>query len=168
MIRHTLTLLLIILTTTLSAQPPVGGGGGGARGERGGNRAGNMHTMQCNQIITILELDDSKQAKFREIYTAYNEDIKALRAPRQERPEGEPTEEQIEASILKSFDTSIKSMEIKREYYLKFREILDPSQISKMYRVERNIRDRAIEELQHRGRNDGNEGGNRPTPPRFQ
>lgn len=160
-------LLIFAATFSTTAQPRT-------TGERGGGENAGMHALQCNQIIKVLQLDSAKSESFREIYMDYNEAIKALRPAANrsvERPNEAPTEEQIEESTLSSFDMSIKTMEIKREYYMKFREILTPSQINTMYRTERNIRDRAIEELQQRRHNGGgmnnNNGGNRPAPPRF-
>ncbi len=162
--RHSiLTTLFLLFAFGAMAQPPRERGEGGMRGE-------GVHVMQCNQIIKVLQIDDAKQEAFREIFMSYNRALKEIRSPQnRELPpaiaEQPPTEEQIEERIITSFDHSIKSMELKKEYYKKFRTILSPSQISRMYNIERNIRDRAIEEMSHRNHNRGERGDNIPKPP---
>ncbi len=149
-----LTTLLLLFALSAAAQPPRPMGGGGER------RGDGIHAMQCDQIVNVLRLEEAKQAEFKEIYMAYNRAVQELHAPRERgggmRPDmTQQSEEQIEARTLDSFDRSIKSMELKREYYKKFRTILQPSEITRMYNIERKIRDRAIEEMMQRNHNRG-------------
>lgn len=147
--RIVFTAILLMTSLTLSAQPHRGGDDQ----RRGGGGGGRLHTLQCEQIITIMQMDETKGTAFREIYLAYNEAMAALRTPPPARGDGTPpSEEVIEEATLNSIDISIKVMELKREYYTKFRTILKPSEIDAMYRTERKIRDRAIEELFQRDR----------------
>ncbi|MFI3330421.1 MAG: hypothetical protein R3Y38_01275 [Rikenellaceae bacterium] len=62
----------------------------------------------------------------------------------------ELSDEQIEKNILDSYDKSIKSIELKKEFYFKFKEVLTPSQINTMYEVERGIMNRLTEERNRR------------------
>lgn len=114
-----------------------------------------MHNMLCNKLVEVLALDDERRDEFVEIYSEYARTTKfrALRPPREGRGGGgraELSQEQIEAKILDSFEQSIRSIELKREYYAKFRKVLSPSEISRMYEFERRIRDHAVEEQRRR------------------
>ncbi len=158
--RVYLTALFLIFSVGLYAQPNA---------PHAGRRSG-LGEMQCNQIIIALGLEGDKSDAFREIYMA---SIEAQKQPKHEpidrvsvREEGGVSEEELEQRTLSSFDRSIKAMELKKEYYTKFRTILTPSEIVKMYETERRIRDHAIEELRRRGGGgEAKRGGGQFIPP---
>ncbi len=159
--------MMLVSLAVAVAQPPQGQRGGqGGHGGQGGQR-GDMYKMLCQKIVEMLRLEESKQEEFTTIYMAYSQATKGLRergrgarplnihnseTPRmEERAAPKPqTAEEVEAQILRSFESSIKAIEIKRDYYTKFRTILTPQEISKMYELERHIRDRALEEQRRR------------------
>lgn len=143
----TLVAALICSIVPIAAQP------------QGGRQKGDMQKFQISLIIKQLEITEDKQDSFTELYTQYTTEIKKLR-PKHERGEGKPTDEMIEQQILDSFEMTEKSTALKKEYYPRFRELLTPEQILRMYSIERQMHDRLNSEIHKR--NGGQGGGERP------
>jgi len=119
-------------------------------------------------IAKELGLDESATAKFSEIYKAYREDAKALHPkPTGDRKKpSELTEDQIEQMVMDEFDQSQKLLDLRKSYYPRFREVLQPSQIHKFYMMERRMGEHA---MQRGGGPGGHRGGGRhPGRDRFQ
>lgn len=136
--RALITLLLIVASFTLKAQSP----------QRGG-----FQDLQSKQIADGLNLSGERRDSFDKIYNEYVEASEKLKEQYAEDPTArgraarELSDSDIEAQTLNSFDMSIKSIEIKRDYYKRFREVLSPQEIMQMYNIERNIRDRVVNEM---------------------
>ncbi len=133
-------ILLFAMVGTLSAQPPQ-------RGVMG--RAG-ITKFQSEQIANALELSGDRAAEFKALYLEYAEATKPMGHPREEHT-AQPTEEQIEANILESFERSKGAIKVKEEFYYRFRELLSPGEVMKMYEMERYARDRFSREIRQRG-----------------
>ncbi|MFI3285507.1 MAG: hypothetical protein R3Y08_02530 [Rikenellaceae bacterium] len=133
-------LLFAILTSvcTLHAQP---------RGERG---AGNPQEFQIVLIQKQLKLSEDQAVKFKTLYIEYSDEMALLRERPSKIAGASLTDQQIEAQILESFDMADKSTKLKREYYVRFKEILTPRQILRMYNIEREFRERLNAEHQRR------------------
>ncbi len=174
----TTILLLVAVATTATAQPQRGGAGGGNTGSPNQR----LQSFQMEQITSALKLEGERLAKFEELYKAFNEENRKLmskgrgttrgggqggempqggRAQHRETPaESErPSEEEVEANILRSFESSRLSIDLKERYYTLFREILSPSEISTMYEIERRTRERFQSEMQKRAQGGGQGGG---------
>lgn len=142
--KKLLVMCFILFCINLNAQEP-------------GQRLGKFHSMQSEYIMSFLKLDDDKRDEFKQIYSDYVEASQALRRPEMgsnpphtkgERPNHSDSE--IEQRTLESFDMSIKAIEVKRDFYPKFRTILSARQVADMYKVEQNFRDRLIQEQTRR------------------
>lgn len=138
------TIAIIASTTQLFAQAQ--------QRPRQEHRSGNIQEFQTQLIIKQLEIPEAKQSSFTTLYTQYFESMKQLRPKRQrpERGEKELSDSEVEAQILESFDAAEKMTTLKREYYKKFKLILTPQQILKMYNIERQFSERLNSELQNR------------------
>ncbi len=146
------TIALIASATQLFAQPQ--------QRPHQEHISGNIQEFQTQLIIKQLEIPEAKQSSFTTLYTQYFEAMEQLRPKRQrpQRGEGERgevennkmTDSEIEAQILESFDAAEKVTTLKREYYKKFKMILSPQQILKMYNIERQFSERLNSELQNR------------------
>lgn len=91
--------------------------------------------MTAVRIAEQIEVSDSDKETFVAIYQAYKKeraDIMKI----QPTPE-EDLEAAAEAKILSDFEKSDKILSLRKAYYSKFRTILSPSQIQKMYDAER-------------------------------
>ncbi len=136
--------LILSSIATLSAQPQGGQGG----------RNANFHEFQMQMIVKQLAIDESKQADFKKIYTEYSKSMQGLR-PDKRHNTSSMTDEQIEAQILKSFSQSEQITALKKEYYYKFKTVLTPDQILKMYNIERQVNERINSEMQNRRKGPG-------------
>ncbi|MFI3281443.1 MAG: hypothetical protein R3Y44_05670 [Rikenellaceae bacterium] len=148
--KQIITICIVLLTsiTHLWAQPQ--------QPQRG---QGNFHQFQVELITKQLDIDEAKRAKFEEIYTQYSEQMRAMRPKHKRNADGaKPTEAEIEEQILDSFEMAEKSTALKKEYYQKFKTVLSPHQILKMYNIERQISERMNSEMQNRT----NRGPNKP------
>ncbi len=183
--NYILSIALALLTaTTLSAQPMQSRHEGGER-----MSGGDFAQFQTSLITRQLALDEDKAKQFTDLYNEYSQKMRELQ-PKARRKGGNggnggdanrphaggagdnrgagerpmPSDEQVEAQILESFTLAEKSNNLKREYYYKFKEILTPQQILKMYNVERRLRERMLSESDRRTSDDpANAGGPRPT-----
>ena len=123
------------------------------RGFRQGQRPdmSKMTEMRANQIANQLSLDDATTAKFTEIYKAYVKDLQAVNTkyhPKKEadknsneakqgpktRPERKAmTDKEVEDRMVNGFKEKKEKIEVQENYYKKFRAILNPKQIQKVY-----------------------------------
>lgn len=119
-------------------------------------------------IAKKLNLGGDSITKFQEIYVAYKKDM--FKAMEEHKPsickdkKNERTEEQIDAMNRERFSHARKMLDIRESYYKKFLTTLKPSQVEKMYRIEKKLVDRKRHEFdsrqsknKHRG--EGDNGG---------
>ncbi len=133
------------------------------------------------QLAKSLQLDEATAGQFTKIYAEYHEAMRKVRMQyRFEQPKrGEVKEgserpalsdEQIEKNILNRFAMSRAILDIREQYYPRFREVLTPRQIEQLYRLEQRQGERIQQRHQERqkmGRPTGrpgerNEGMGRP------
>lgn len=135
--RHLIiSAVALFATITLSAQP------------HGDPPRGGDPSVHIELIAQSLGLSDQRQSDFVEIYKHYNEEMGQI--ARRDRGGKDLTDEQIEQRILQSFDHSEETTALKRKYYYKFKEVLSPKEILRMYNVEREFRRRINAEQQRR------------------
>jgi Spy/CpxP family protein refolding chaperone len=113
-----------------------------------------------------LMLDDETNAKFVPVYSQYLKDLMSCRPKRPEmgkrdgqQPQAEQkTDAEIEKMIQDRFEQSQKILDIRKSYYSKFRKILTPKQILKIYDSERDNMGKFKKEMNKR--RDGQQGFN--------
>lgn len=108
-----------------------------------------MQEMQSDFIVQTLVLDDKTAEKFKQIYKEYAEELRNL-MPKQgpgrgrkgsdaKKGKGEngewkaPTDEEVERMIKGRFAQSRKMLDLHEKYYDRYRKILSPKQIQKVY-----------------------------------
>ncbi len=151
--------IMVCTLFTLSAQPQQARQ---PRPEVNREQDGNFTEFQIQVLTKQLRLDEKSVEPFTKLYTEYSQKMELLQpeqpeqrrntpqnAKQGERP-AKPTDAEIEAKILESFEMAEKSTALKREYYAKFKEILTPHQILKMYNIERRLRERIVSESDRR------------------
>lgn len=130
--------------------------------------------QQMEQLVQQLALDPQIEERFCSTYMQYQADMEAIFkqhfGPKPQHPagrKGEPptpptfTEEEVEQQILKRFAVSSAILEVRKLYYTKFRAFMSPSQIRKMYDLEKRNAERINSEHMRRrpdspsGRRDG-------------
>lgn len=138
---------LVALTVAFSAfAQPSQGHGPKNQGNQGKKPSfEQIQKAQTEHLIAELGLDNAAAAKFSKIYTDYRADLKALKTKYpQVRPQKDEngefvrlTDAQVEQNILNRFAQSKATVEVRESYYKKFRAILTPQQIEKVYADER-------------------------------
>ncbi len=154
--RRYITTLLLIFACVASVLAQRNGNPQSPNG--GGDPARSLTSFQSQQIVSMLKLEGERKERFEELYARYNEaerELMMLSGGGQRNRGGvsqDLTDEQIEESIMKSFEVAESSIELKKGYYLLYREFLSPAEISMVYDIERRTRDRFQSEAQRRTR----------------
>ena len=127
--------------------------------------------IQCSKLIDELELDDATAAKFTVVFKEYKDQLFAVKQKyhpvKEVKVEGEnedqalarKTDAEIEKEILDKFAESREIIDVRESFYPKFKSILNPRQIMKVYRQEKNNHNGMRNEQMNRG---GMPGGPRP------
>jgi Spy/CpxP family protein refolding chaperone len=92
--------------------------------------------------------------KFRPVYIQYEKEIAGLNVRGQERLMRSNTDslssEEAERLVLAQLNNAKKMLEIREKYYYKFKSVLTPQQIIKLYQTEAEIRRKVMQELRRR------------------
>lgn len=111
-------------------------------------------SREASLISSKLKLSGDTVQLFEDMYVSYKKEIcDAMTAagPQCEPKKGEkPTEAQIDAANRARFAQGRAMLNIRESYYDKFLTILKPSQIDKMYRLEKRLVDRKQSEMSSR------------------
>lgn len=113
---------------------------------------------QTSQMVHVLMLDDATASKFTPLYTQYLKDMMECHKMKRshsdkkvsKKEKQELTDAEIEARIKNQFEVSQKMLDIRESYYDKFRKILSPKQILKVYETERHNADKFKKTLKDR------------------
>ncbi len=114
-----------------------------------------FNDFMVNHITSALKLTGADRDRFSEIYISLIDANKSARGRNGQIKldvEDLPnyTDEETEAIVMSTYKLSIDLIEIKREYYTHFREILTPREIVMMYDIERRGREIFAAELKRR------------------
>lgn len=91
--------------------------------------------MQTRDLVMWMKLDETVEKRFVKEYTAFRKEIDAV-AKKALPPQKIEEESEIEKAILQNFEVSEQILQIRKKYYSRFKEFLQPSQIQMMYRLE--------------------------------
>lgn len=112
---------------------------------------------RTEQMERELMLDDAASAKFAPVYSQYLKDKMDCRKIDGKKVEGKKdfkmenkTDAEVDAMIKEQFAQSRKVLEINENYYAKFRNILSPKQVLKIYQSERDLQGKMRMERQNR------------------
>ncbi len=96
--------------------------------------------QQAKHYSELFALDEAKAAQFTEMYRAYTKRMHAIRAQYHKDPPQPGTtlsDSELEKRILDNFAQSRSILNVREEYYKKFRTILSPSQINTIFEDEK-------------------------------
>lgn len=116
-----------------------------------------------NQLVERLGLEGEKSIeRFSEIYAEYNTRMREIRnefkAVRPEKGEKQ-TDEQIEKNILNRFAMSRAILDVREQFYPRFREVLSPRQVQQLYNFEQQQGER-MQQRHRQGHPMGRAAGN--------
>lgn len=96
--------------------------------------------QQAEWYIASFQLNDSTAQQFKSTYFAYAKDMRAIQmkyAHERSTSDQEMTDEEIEQRILDTFAMSRAILNLREQYYHRFRRILPPSQINAIFEGEK-------------------------------
>jgi Spy/CpxP family protein refolding chaperone len=106
------------------------------------------------EIRRSLNLDQSTMQHFRPIYIQYEKEISEGNVNNQMRLMSANydslTSEEAERLVMVQLENAKKLIEIREKYYYKFKTVLTPQQIVKLYQTEAGIRQKVMQELRLR------------------
>ena len=106
------------------------------------------------EIRRSLNLDQATMQQFRPIYIQYEKEISGVNINNQVRlmraNYDSLTSEEAERLVMVQLENAKKLIEIREKYYNKFKTVLTPQQIVKLYQTEATIRQKVMQELRRR------------------
>lgn len=109
---------------------------------------------KLREIKTSLNLDQETTAKLRPIYVSYEEEMMAINfreafGPNQVNADSLSAEE-AERVVMSQIANARKILDLREKYYARFRTVLTPQQIIRLYQTEAAIRRKVMMELKRR------------------
>jgi uncharacterized protein (DUF1499 family) len=115
-----------------------------------------------DEICRRMELEKSKAEQLRPVYRSFEREKGAFmlnnRAGEFAFPDSSLTEKQQDKFYLQSLEKAKKLVELRENYYPKFRTVLTPKQVVQFNRIEMEVNRRMMQQLRKRmnERNPGN------------
>src|SRR5574344_1202769 len=95
--------------------------------------------VQAQNIAKHLKLDDATSAKFIETFENYRTDLRNLKSNTVRPKKGQQlTAGQVEQNIKARFAHSRQILDLRENYYDKYRKFLSPRQIQRVYDMEQH------------------------------
>jgi Spy/CpxP family protein refolding chaperone len=106
------------------------------------------------EIRRSLNLDQATVQRFRPIYIEYEKEISGVGTNNQRRLMSANydslTTEEAERLVMVQLENAKRLIDIREKYYHKFKTVLTPQQIVRLYQTEAQIRQKVIQELRRR------------------
>ena len=130
-------LFVFALSLNVSAQP-------------NGNRLKNRVEAQRIGFITQrLSLTPEESQQFWPIYNQYTDKVKQIRnSVKMDKPIDELNDADAEKFILAQMDKETKELDLRKEYFQKFKTVISVKKIAKLYKAERDFRAEMLKQLQ--------------------
>jgi hypothetical protein len=116
----------------------------GAFAQQGGKR---IESMRIAFITQRLNLTPEESQQFWPVFNQFAEKMQQIKGSKMDTPLDEMSDADAEKMILNEFDKESKELELKKEYYQKFKKILSVKKISKLYRAERDFKNELVKYL---------------------
>jgi len=129
----------------------------------------NVEAMKIGFLTDRLDLSPEEARKFWPVYNQYSDEMEKLRKSRRLilMEARQNMEEMSDAEAEKFVDSELKfrqdELDIMNKYHPRFKSILIPRKVAKLYKAEEDFKRKLLEML--KDRNDGR-GGKRPGPAR--
>ena len=105
---------------------------------------------QARFIAKEMAMDDSTATRFVETFCQFQKEIWAL-GPRPKRDTSHLSDKEAERAMNERFAHSQKILDLRKKYYLKYCKFLTPSQIERVYELERGIMNRLVNRSKNKG-----------------
>ena len=104
---------------------------------------------QAQFIANEMAMDDETTRQFVETFCQFQKEIWAL-GPRPKREKSHLSDKEAEQAMNERFAHSRKILDLRKKYYLKYSKFLTPTQIEKVYVLERRMMNRLFQRSQNK------------------
>ena len=104
---------------------------------------------QAQFIANEMAMDDETTRQFVETFCQFQKEIWAL-GPRPKREKSHLSYKEAEQAMNERFAHSQKILDLRKKYYLKYSKFLTPTQIEKVYVLERRMMNRLFQRSQNK------------------
>ena len=104
---------------------------------------------QAQFIANEMAMDDETTRQFVETFCQFQKEIWAL-GPRPKREKSHLSDKEAEQAMNERFAHSQKILDLRKKYYLKYSKFLTPTQIEKVYVLERRMMNRLFQRSQNK------------------
>ena len=104
---------------------------------------------QAQFIANEMAMDDETTRQFVETFCQFQKEIWAL-GPRPKREKSHLSDKEAEQAMNERFAHSLKILDLRKKYYLKYSKFLTPTQIEKVYVLERRMMNRLFQRSQNK------------------
>lgn len=104
---------------------------------------------QAQFIANEMAMDDETTQQFVETFCQFQKEIWAL-GPRPKREKSHLSDKEAEQAMNERFAHSQKILDLRKKYYLKYSKFLTPTQIEKVYVLERRMMNRLFQRSQNK------------------
>ena len=136
---------LLLASLTGSAQP--GGGGGG-------DRAAKIKAWKVAFFTEQLDLSPEEAQKFWPVYNEYDNKLEEIRKKRRQERKiakenlDEMDDKEIEALVDSEMAFRQKELDLQKEYHSKFKSVLTPRKVAKLYAAEEQFKVILVKRMQ--------------------
>jgi Skp family chaperone for outer membrane proteins len=100
-------------------------------------------------ITQRLSFTETEAQQFWPIFNEYTEKLQQIRKqPKPDKPVDELDNVDVEKIVLAQFDREGRELELKKEYFQKFKKVISVKKIAKLYRAEKDFRGELVKQLQ--------------------
>lgn len=107
---------------------------------------------QARHIANQLALNDETSEKFTMEYCSYMKELWAIGPRAGKKQQGEMTDAQAEAKTKQDFERSQKILDLRQKYYKRYSNFLTQRQIQRVYKIEKQMRNRLTAKKRMKGR----------------
>ena len=104
---------------------------------------------QAHFIANEMAMDDTTTKQFVETFCQFQKEIWTL-GPRPKREKAHLSDKEAEQAMNERFAHSQKILDLRKKYYLKYSKFLTPTQIEKVYVLERRMMNRLFQRSQNK------------------
>ena len=104
---------------------------------------------QAQFIANEMAMDNKTSRQFVETFCQFQKEIWAL-GPRPKREKSHLSDKEAEQAMNERFAHSQKILDLRKKYYLKYSKFLTPTQIEKVYVLERRMMNRLFQRSQYK------------------
>lgn len=104
---------------------------------------------QAQFIANEMAMDEKTAQQFVETFCQFQKEIWTL-APRPKREKAHLSDKEAEQAMNERFAHSQKILDLRKKYYLKYSKFLTPTQIEKVYVLERRMMNRLFQRSQNK------------------